>query len=541
MTSAPPASRPDRGGKAFYLFVGNRVAVAALVPMVLAGLLLSYFFIERAKRDYSTDLQRAVDQAASRLNRSLSAQAELTRSLAQQLADREAADPPPDIELPLSRDAWQAIYRGGDGAVLWRWPVPVDPALAVPPSGAGSGDEPTELRLGSGGEGYLGTRAPVGAGGGVVTVWMPLHPREMLAGGTNRFALQLGDAHGHRFALTAGGELASAGLADDASLLSAEQVLSGGVRVLARGRVDSVAPQEWGEYAIAASLLLFAALISWTVAQGVAHQVTLPLNRLAQDLSGLDLERNHQDLALPKQAPREILALFGEFNALLQRLRGSYTELQASLEESQLLRQRMERLIEERDEIIRNRTADLQSRTQQLERANAALERVASEDGLTGTANRRAFDEFLALVWRLAVREQVSVALILLDVDCFKSFNDRYGHPAGDECLRQVAQAIKAFAKRPLDIVARYGGEEFAIVLGRCRLEEAVEIAETMRCAIESLRIPNEAGGIGDVVTASLGVAASVPGTYSQSSDLVSAADACLYRAKNQGRNRVVG
>jgi diguanylate cyclase (GGDEF)-like protein len=180
----------------------------------------------------------------------------------------------------------------------------------------------------------------------------------------------------------------------------------------------------------------------------------------------------------------------------------------------------------------------LQERTQQLEAANQQLEALSFSDSLTGIANRRAFDQSLDGEWRRAVRSKQPISLLMIDIDHFKSFNDTYGHQAGDRCLAAVAGALGGLARRAGDRVARYGGEEFAALLPATDAAGGLAIAERMRAAVEALHLPNQAG-IGGHVTISVG-RATVESTEGMSPDaLVAAADAALYEAKRSGRNRV--
>jgi diguanylate cyclase (GGDEF)-like protein/PAS domain S-box-containing protein len=175
-----------------------------------------------------------------------------------------------------------------------------------------------------------------------------------------------------------------------------------------------------------------------------------------------------------------------------------------------------------------------------LERANVALERLARIDGLTQVANRRTFDEALAREWQRLAREKAPLSLVLCDIDCFKKFNDHYGHQAGDECLRRVARTLNCCAKRAADILARYGGEEFVFLLPQIPLEGARMIAEKARLEVEQMGLPHEASVVKPVVTLSLGAASVVPSTIYDPETLVKAADEALYRAKEAGRNCVM-
>lgn len=185
-----------------------------------------------------------------------------------------------------------------------------------------------------------------------------------------------------------------------------------------------------------------------------------------------------------------------------------------------------------------NLEKEVAARTAELELANSELAKRSNTDGLTGVANRRHFDETLAQEVARARRLKEPVALIMLDVDHFKKFNDRYGHLAGDSCLIRVAGVIDASVRRPGDLTARYGGEEFAIVAASCDGEDALTLAETLRGRIEQLAITHTASPAG-VVTASLGVAVLVPDDSNGAARLIAMADKALYRAKGNGRNHV--
>jgi diguanylate cyclase (GGDEF)-like protein len=157
---------------------------------------------------------------------------------------------------------------------------------------------------------------------------------------------------------------------------------------------------------------------------------------------------------------------------------------------------------------------------------------------LTGTKNRRVFNQHLSTLWPQAIEEQRPIAVLLVDVDHFKAFNDRYGHQAGDETLRSVAQAIQTFACRPFDILSRYGGEEFAAVLHDVDKQQAIQVAERMRRAVEDLGIDHQDSRIGRV-TVSIGVAAIKPTRDRTIQGVLQLADQALYDAKSRGRNRI--
>jgi diguanylate cyclase (GGDEF)-like protein len=174
-----------------------------------------------------------------------------------------------------------------------------------------------------------------------------------------------------------------------------------------------------------------------------------------------------------------------------------------------------------------------------LEMLNKALEKLAMQDGLTGLANRRQFDVSLNTEFARAMRNASSLALVMIDVDCFKQYNDTYGHAAGDECLKAIGKAVRDTPRRTGDLAARYGGEELAVLLPGADVAGALLVAEKIRAAVEGLRLTHIANGKG-IVTVSAGVHAVVPqGANGAAVDLVVAADKALYQAKANGRNRV--
>lgn len=173
-----------------------------------------------------------------------------------------------------------------------------------------------------------------------------------------------------------------------------------------------------------------------------------------------------------------------------------------------------------------------------LARAAGKLAVLAATDGLTGLANRRQFDEALEREWRRAIRGGAPIALLMLDADNFKSYNDHYGHLEGDHVLRSIAGCVRLLMRRPADLGARYGGEEFAVLLPETDAIGALDVAERLRARVESLAIPHEGRPEGRV-TISIGVAVARPRHGDADSMLVREADTALYAAKSSGRNRI--
>jgi diguanylate cyclase (GGDEF)-like protein len=178
-------------------------------------------------------------------------------------------------------------------------------------------------------------------------------------------------------------------------------------------------------------------------------------------------------------------------------------------------------------------------RTKELEIVNLQLKALSTTDALTGIANRRHFDDVLAVEWERAKRQNKPLALGLLDVDWFKKYNDHYGHQMGDECLKNVAAVLKSSICRTGDLVARYGGEEFVFIAPATDCNAALKMAQKIREEFEKRALPHELSDFG-FVSASIGITCVIPNENLQSKDLVKIADEALYLAKEQGRNRVV-
>lgn len=242
-------------------------------------------------------------------------------------------------------------------------------------------------------------------------------------------------------------------------------------------------------------------------------QVAQPLLRLMHAMRRIgrsDCERVNLGV-LPTESRDEIGTLAREFASMASRVQDAHQELGRKVQE----------------------------RTAALEEANRKLTEMSATDGLTGIANRRRFDATLTNEWNRAVRSGGTLALVLIDVDHFKKYNDHYGHQAGDICLRSVAGILKANARRAGDLAARYGGEEFAVIVPDADAEAALTLAQRICEAVEAMQIPHAESSLGRV-TVSAGVAAFVPDNAGAPEMLVKEADLALYSAKNAGRNRAV-
>ena len=181
----------------------------------------------------------------------------------------------------------------------------------------------------------------------------------------------------------------------------------------------------------------------------------------------------------------------------------------------------------------------LEESKEKLAEANRTLQKLSSLDGLTGIANRRNFDETLNKEWNRAMRSEKSIGLLMLDIDFFKFYNDHYGHQGGDDCLKKVAKGLDSAIHRETDFLARYGGEEFSGILPDTDLNGSVKVAEEMRLAIKDLRIEHAKSTVSDLVSVSIGISAIIPQQGTDPKILIGAADQALYKAKEDGRDRV--
>ncbi|MEL6821789.1 MAG: diguanylate cyclase [Calditrichota bacterium] len=188
----------------------------------------------------------------------------------------------------------------------------------------------------------------------------------------------------------------------------------------------------------------------------------------------------------------------------------------------------------------KKRENELLKVTTSLEQANRQLHKLSATDGLTDVHNRRKFDEYLDREWKRATRDTSTLTLVLIDIDHFKLFNDTYGHPAGDICLKSVAGALSSCLNRPGDFLARYGGEEFAVILPQTDIEGAMHVAEALRLAVKNLQIPHESSPTSDHITVSVGFTENQPRSNNKLSDFIAIADHALYEAKSAGRDRTM-
>ncbi|WP_375748856.1 diguanylate cyclase domain-containing protein [Vibrio sp. HN007] len=199
----------------------------------------------------------------------------------------------------------------------------------------------------------------------------------------------------------------------------------------------------------------------------------------------------------------------------------------------------LEQKVEERTAELQIEVGERKRAEQELIKLNWDLTQLAALDGLTQIANRRYFDEYLASEWSRMQRDKSPISLIFCDIDCFKQYNDAYGHQMGDDCLKQVAQAMKTGLKRPADLAARYGGEEFVLLLPNTDQEGLRHIAELLHESVRALNIEHSESGVSNQLTISMGGVTLLPDAELSTDMLISLADKALYRAKENGRNRL--
>lgn len=282
---------------------------------------------------------------------------------------------------------------------------------------------------------------------------------------------------------------------------------------------QAVAEMRWtGQWVlwICLGLLVLVLLLSYLI----GHSVADPIRSLAKTF--MDLARGKDSTSIERQDADDEL---GELARAAEVFRSKNQETRQLLASFQALSSELEQKVADR--------------TQELEQANARLEALSNTDSLTGLANRRLFDQVLEREWARVERSGEPLAAIMMDVDYFKLYNDHYGHLAGDDCLKAIADELQLQLKRATDLAARYGGEEFVMLLQNTDLEGALRVAESIRQAVEQLHLPHVESPMGQV-SLSLGVALHTRDCPAQDRHwLVRQADEALYCAKEGGRNRV--
>lgn len=248
------------------------------------------------------------------------------------------------------------------------------------------------------------------------------------------------------------------------------------------------------------------------------RQVIQPLSHFVTASQRIGEGDFNSEDTLPVKREDEIGLMARAFRAMAERIANYHHDLERAVEE---------------------RTVQLKTITAQLQQANAELELMTYTDALTQVANKRRFDDSITQEWNRAARNQTALGLIMLDIDFFKRYNDTYGHVQGDECLRQVAGAVKQWANRSGELVARIGGEEFAVLQPQVSVEQLKASARKILETVRTLNIEHSSSEVSDHVTVSVGIAICIPGPGQSSTDLMTAADDALYRAKSLGRDRL--
>lgn len=283
-----------------------------------------------------------------------------------------------------------------------------------------------------------------------------------------------------------------------------------------------------------------AGISSGFVAWWFAGRVTQPVLAIAQAADRMS--RGDRKIQIPIFAGRDELATLSHaIAALFQNLDTQNQQLEAFNADLENTVQHRTKQLHQLNQRLQQEVEDRKVAQIDLEAANQELQRLSIVDGLTQIANRRCFDIHLSQEWERAYREQQPISLLIIDVDCFKHFNDTYGHQAGDYCLQRLAQAFMSCIKRPADLVARYGGEEFAIILPSTSHFGAMYCAQTIQSAVADLQIPHRGSTVSAVVTLSIGITTTIPDALLQEETLIAQADQCLYQAKIDGRDRIIG
>jgi diguanylate cyclase (GGDEF)-like protein len=270
------------------------------------------------------------------------------------------------------------------------------------------------------------------------------------------------------------------------------------------------------------------------------EQLPLVRSLAGETVKTEDIELHQNDKIIPLEvSTTPIIDETGEVNYAI----AAFTDISERKRAEKLIadyNQTLEQQVQERTLELQQEIIERKRAQSALQTANLELKRLVMSDGLTQVANRRYFDEYLSQEWKRALREKEPLSLIFCDVDYFKQYNDNYGHQAGDECLKQVAQTINLVLKRSTDLAARYGGEEFAAILPNTDVKGAAAVAQDIRKAIAQLKIAHARSQVSKYVTLSMGISSLVPTQELFPKDLIVRSDEALYKAKKLGRDRFI-
>lgn len=315
-----------------------------------------------------------------------------------------------------------------------------------------------------------------------------------------------------------------------------------GFEMVASGALDAVVVDRWiGEYELAKSRIRGIHAVQEPIEIGFSHIAVQKENDHLLALINAGLREMNQDgtmsTILNNWQGKSVIYITKE-RVVRTVLYAVIVVLVASSSVALVFVYKLRNLNHELELNVMDRTRELQQANERLRQANEELAKITMIDGLTQVQNRRGFDSLYERAWGMSMREAQPLTVIMMDIDEFKSYNDTYGHLAGDQCVRKVAEVLDALVRRPGDVVARFGGDEFVVVLFNTDENGGVTVADHIRQEIAELKI--NCGDLGFRISASFGVASVVPDRDLDPAYLIELADQALYRAKEEGRNRVV-
>ena len=319
-------------------------------------------------------------------------------------------------------------------------------------------------------------------------------------------------------------------LRDDRDAWAVALPLQSGRRLLVLLPKDALDAQLWRTIGLMLALLVAVAAGVFAIAWWQMRRLSTSVHKLLQQMQRFALEHAAHPIA-PESMPQELAPLADAMNQLAVRLADAYGATSRSLEEQRRLRASLEQVVDAREREIAQRTSELRN-------AVAELDRLSRTDALTGVLNYRGFREVAAYLWREARDNGTMLSALALDIDHFKAYNDRYGHPRGDNALKRFAGAVRSALYHREDVVVRPGGEEFIVFLPDTTLEQAMRVGERICASVLHADIAHAGSPMG-VLTVSIGVATNLAEDGDDPEVMLQRADAALYRAKNAGRNRV--